>query len=82
MWIFLDVGSSVAALTGVGVALFVFGLTQYFVAVFVFLFFVCKKKQGEDLLDRFIFIYNMTSVLLFSLHVCTCTCTYVMYFVQ
>ena len=56
MWIFVDTGSSIAALTGVGVALFVLGLTEYFVAMFVFLFFVYKKKQGEDLLNQFIFI--------------------------
>ena len=46
--IFIDVGYSVATLVGVSVALFVLGLTQYFVAMFVLLFFVYKKK-GKDL---------------------------------
>ena len=48
--IFVDVGSEVAALVGVGVTLYVLGLTEHLVAVLVFLFCVYKKKQGEDLL--------------------------------
>ena len=48
--IFVDIGSDVAALAGVGVVVLVLGLTEQLVAVLVFLFCVYKKKQGEDLL--------------------------------
>ena len=45
-----DTGSDVAALIGVGIVVFVLGPTEHLVAVFVCLFCVYKKKQGEDLL--------------------------------
>ena len=48
--VLVDTGSDVAALIGVGIVVFVLGLTEHLVAVLVFLFCICKKKQGEDLL--------------------------------
>ena len=45
-----DTDSDVAVLVGVGVSLCALGLMEHLVAVLVFLIFVCKKKQGEDLL--------------------------------
>ena len=47
--IVVDIGSDVAVLVGVGVVVYVFGLTEHFAGL-VFLFCVYKKKQGEDLL--------------------------------
>ena len=39
---------------GVGVIVFVLGLTEHLVAVFVFLVYVNKKKRGEYLLGSII----------------------------
>ena len=39
---------------GVGVIVFVLGLTEHFMAVCVFLVCVNKKKRGEDLLGSII----------------------------
>jgi len=48
MYVCVGTGSSVAALVVVGAILYVLGLTEYLVALFVFRFCVIKRDQGED----------------------------------